>query len=82
MNLTNKAAGVIVTGLAGLLLTVTNPNCEFRDIKDPLAGITKSKSDLGYENSGIIYNIGYAGIVGSLIGLGYLVLTGNFRKRE
>lgn len=83
MSLTNKAAGIVVTGLAGLILTFTNPNFEFRDIKYPLSSLNKKyHSDLGYEGSGVVYTIGNAALVGSIIGLGYLALTGSFRKKK
>lgn len=83
MSLTNKAAGCIITGLTGLILTFTNPNFEFRDIKYPLSSLNKKyHSNLGYEGSGVVYTIGNALLGGSIFGLGYLALTNNFRKKK
>ena len=82
MSLTKKAALLAIGGLTGLILTFTNPNFEFRDLKDPLFGFKKTSYNHEYRGSGLFYGLGYALTVGSVIGLGYNLLTGNFRKQK
>ena len=82
MSLTRKAALLALGGLAGLILTFTNPNFKFKDLKDPLFGFKKTNYNTEYNGSGLAYGLGYALTVGSVIGLGYNILTGNFKTKE
>lgn len=85
MALTKKAVGCVLGGLVGLVLTVSNPFFEARDIVAPLNVVEKAH----YRGSPIgLMGLGYAltySLAGScVIGLAYLGLTGNLvaRRRE
>jgi hypothetical protein len=71
---TNKAAGAVIGGLAGLVFTVANPNFESRDFTDP---INVSNKIVYGDNYGKFYGLSYAGTFGAIISLGYLALTSN-----
>lgn len=82
MALTNKTAIGVITGLVGLILNFTSPNFEFKDFKEPTNVIKKMKYNDNYWGGGLVYGLSYAMIVGSVIGLGYNALTGNFIKKK
>tara|TARA_Y100000034_G_C6908339_1_gene422266 strand:- start:7445 stop:7696 length:252 start_codon:yes stop_codon:yes gene_type:complete len=82
MILTKKSAGAVVTGLAGLILTLSSPHFELKDIPAPVRVIQKIKYNDKYNGSGLAYNLSYAALGASLLGLGYNGLTGNFKRKE
>ncbi|MBI4450866.1 hypothetical protein HY642_02740 [Candidatus Woesearchaeota archaeon] len=75
MALTHKSAVGVLTGIAGLVMTVSNPNFEAKDIVEPTAVLRKAENE-----SGMWYAAGYAAMMGAAVGLSYNALTGKLRK--
>ena len=81
MPLTRRSALGAVAGLAGLILSISNPNFEFKDIVQPYNVIRKF-NEPSQDNSNKWYLVEYAMFAGGVIGLAINAFTGNFYRRR
>lgn len=82
MTLTKQNAFGTVIGTVGLVAMLTNPNCDFKDFKEPQAIYQKWESNASYEKSGRVYVLGGLAFLTTAACLGYNALTGRLKKRE
>jgi len=76
MALTNSSAFGVITGLAGVVLAASSSNCDGINDLNPQAAIDKI---IYYRD--FLFNLGYFTAAGSLCGLLYNALSGNFIKK-